>query len=290
MATVSEITERYPQFAWAFEHPTLGPLLQAAADKGWTAVELQGELHKTDWWKTTWADARTLEVLRGTDPAEYNKRWWQTASEVSTLITKLGISHNDPNFNLVGAVTDQWLRYGKDDWAIFNILGGLLDKDHSLVGSDGELAAKKADYREFASQMLLDFDEGTLNKWAINEWRGTDTADNVKNRIRQQAIANYGHLEDQLQRGLTVRDLASPLLNQVARLLEVSPEELDLTGKWRSLIDFQDPDSGKRRMLTGWEAELMARKQTEFQNTKTARDEASELSVRLLEEMGAAKF
>lgn len=288
MATAAEIAERYPQFAWAFEHPTLGPLLQRAATDQMTAVELQGELHKTDWWQTSWADVRTLEVLKGTDPAEYNKRWWQTAGEVSDVLAELGIKSD--KHNLVQMVTDEWLKYGKDDWQLFNIVGGLIGKDHSLVTSEGTLAAKTAQYRELAASQLMEFDDTMLTKWAISEWRGTDDPDAIRNRITQKAIANYGHLEEELKRGLTVREIASPLLNQVANILEVNPETLDLNGKWRALVDFRDPDTGKKRTLTNWEAELMARGQEDFQYTKGARNEASELAVRLLEDMGQAKF
>lgn len=289
MATVEEITERYPQFAPFFEHPDLGPLLQEAADAGWTAIELQGRLHETEWWNRTWADARQVEVLKATDPAEYEQRRQQAAFEVQTLFRDLGVDWRK-NEALHISLAEEWLKRGKDDWYLYAELGRLLEADHSLIGADGTLAAKVNGYREQAAQYLLDYDDTALTKMAVNNWRRMTTDDAVRNNMRMRAIREFGHLEDELARGLTVRELASPVVNTVARTLEINPDDIDLASpKYRQLIDYVDSDSGKRRMMTTAEAERFARRQESFQHTKTARDEAYEMADSLLKEMGAVR-
>lgn len=290
MATIEEITERYPQFAAFFTHPELGPLLQRAADAGSTAVELQGELHKTEWWNKTWADKRQLEVLRGTDPAEYRQREVQAKYEVESVFRELGIDP-DKNPDFLNATTAKWLERGKDDWFLFAEIGNALKADHSLLGSGGSMGARVASYKAMSSEYLLDYDDTALTNMAVGEWQRTDSKEAVENRMRMRAIRQYGHLQDELERGMTVRQLASPLLNAVAKTLEINPDDIDLNSeKYRQLIDYVDTDSGKRRMMTTSEADRFARRQESFQYTKTARDEASEMAVKLMEQMGAVDW
>lgn len=287
MATIEEITERYPQFAAFFNHPELGPLLQEAADNGYDAVTLQGKLHQTPWWQKNWADIRQLEVLKTTDPAEYWNRYEQTKYEVETLFADLGVNTKD-NPNLAGDLANEWMKRGKDDWFLYSELGRLMAKDPSLVSDGGSLAAKKSKYREIASEYLYDFDDGALNNMAVSEWQQRDSEEAIRNRMRLRAIREFGHLEDELKRGMTVRQIASPLINTIAKTLEISPDDIDLgSQKYRQLIDYVDTDSGKRRMMTLTEAERFARRQESFQYTKTARDESHEMALKLMETMGA---
>lgn len=287
MATLEEITERYPQFAAFFHHPELGPLLQQATDEGLGAVELQGRLHQTQWWNKTWADWRQLEVLRGTDPAEYRQREVQAKYELESVFKNLGI---DPKKHpdLVNQTTAKWLQRGKDDWFLYAEIGSLLRKDHSLLSSGGALGARVAAYKAKAADYLLDYDDTALTNMAIGEWQQRDSEEAIENRMRQQAIRQYAHLQDELERGMTVRQLASPLLNAVAKTLEINPEDIDLNSeKYRQLIDYVDSDSGKRRMMTTSEADRYARRQESFQYTKTARDEAHAMALELMQSMGA---
>lgn len=287
MATPEEIAQRYPQFAAFYNHPELGALLQEAVDNGYDAVTLQGKLHNTAWWQENWSDARQLEVLKATDPAEFWARHGQTTYEVQALLRQLGVD-NTRWPSLAGDLANEWLKRGKDDWFLFSELGNILAKNPSMVGNFGDLAARKAKYQQYASEMLLDYSDAALTSMAIANWRNMDSDDAIQNRLRVEAMRRFGHLQDELERGLTVRQIASPMVNAVARTLEMNPDEIDLNDPtWRQLIDFKDQDTGKQRSMTTTEAERMARKQTAFETTKLARDEAHGMALKVMENMGA---
>lgn len=287
MATADEVLQRYPQFAAFINHPEIGPLLLQAADQGFDSVTLQGKLHQTQWWQKTWADARQLEVLKGTDPAEFWARHRQTTVEVQSLFRQLGVS-NAHHPNLAGDLANEWLKRGKDDWFLFNELGNLMSRDPSLVGDFGDIGARKAKFRTYAKDMLLDYSDQALNHMAIANWRNQDSDEAIQNRLRIEAMRRFGHLKDELERGLTVREIASPMVNAVARLLEISPDEVDLAQpRWRQMIDYKDQDTGKQRSMTITEAERFARRSKPFETTKTARDEAHGLALKVMENMGA---
>lgn len=44
--------QKYPQFAWAFNDPEVRAKLEEGAAQRWGPDELQGEIQKTNWWKT----------------------------------------------------------------------------------------------------------------------------------------------------------------------------------------------------------------------------------------------
>lgn len=285
MATPAEIIERYPQFAAFISHPDLGPLLIRAAEEGMTEIELQGELHKTTWWQTTWADKRQLEVLKATDPAEYKHRQEQTRWEVRTLLSQLGV--RDPNNEISNWWAEAWMQNGKDDQSLVRGLEHLLStKRGDLITDDGLLGARAQEFRQMAAEQAVTFDDWTMYKWALREWSRADSAEAIQERIRQRAAETYTHLAAEIQAGASVRSLASPLVNTIAKTLEIAPEEIDLTDpKYQQLVNLRD-DKGPR-MMTALEAEHYARQDERFQYTRGARDEAFTLAEGVLRTMGA---
>lgn len=284
--SIDQILERYPQLAGFIDHPELGAMLRRAASEGWGPEEMQGALHKTEWYQRTWADHRRLEVLKSTDPAEYNNQFRQAEYEVGALMGQLGVDIKR-NPHMVYALTEDYLRNGKDDWYLFSSVGKMLMKDTSLVASTGQLESKRQQFREFAADMLLDFNDNVYTKHAVNTWRKVDTDEGIQERMRQDAIKRYEHLGDGLKRGLTVRELVSPLTNTLARTLELDPEQIDLMDRrWKNIWNHVDPETGKTRMMTTTEVERFARRQTEFDQTKVARDEGTQLASEILKTMG----
>lgn len=286
MATTEEILKRYPQLGGFIDHPELGPLLQAASDEGLGAAELQGRLHKTKWWQTTWADKRKLEVLRGTDPAEYNLQVQQASAEITSLFGQLGVDINK-NKHLLPVVVDAYMAHGKDEWYLFDRIGKELAKNPSLITETGQLANVKTDYRQLAHDFGLQYGDDVLTRYAIDEWRRLDSREGIEQRMRQEAIRRYGHLGDELKRGLTVKQIVQPMTNVVAQTLELSPDQIDINdARWRQLIAYQDPDTGKTRSMSVSEADRWARRQDEYQYTAGAREETYSMASDIIRSMG----
>lgn len=286
MATTEEILERYPQLAGFIDHPEIGQILKDAAAEGMGAQELQGKIYETDWYQRNWADFRKLEVLKSTDPAEYNKQRDQAEYEIKVLLGQLGVSYSG-NPELVQRVTDKYLQHGKDEWFLYSHVGRLIKEDPNLIKHQGgQLGSKMTEYRKLAEEYLLPFGDDRLATYALNEWRQLDTREGVEQRMRLEAMKRYGHMEDELKRGLTVRQILQPMTNTVAQTLEMSPDQLDLSDpRWRPLLEHTDQDGNTRTMTTA-EADRWARMQPEFAKTKTARDEVYDVSSRIIESMG----
>jgi hypothetical protein len=171
---------------------------------------------------------------------------------------------------------------------LFSRLGKELMENPDLVSGNGQLAAKMQEYRTLASDYLLEYDDGVYTRMAINEWMQADSREGIQERFRQQAKKRYSHLGDLLDQGITVKQAMLPMTNAVARTLEMSPDQVNLNeARWRELVEFDDPDSGKRRTMTTSEAERWARRQDEFQYTAMAREETYSMATALLETMGA---
>ena len=62
------VRERFPGFAWALEHPELGPILEDAAEGEFTVETFNAQLRATDWFTSRTAAERDWDLL-ASDPA-----------------------------------------------------------------------------------------------------------------------------------------------------------------------------------------------------------------------------
>lgn len=283
---VEDTVDEYPQLAGIIDHPDLGPILQEAAENGWDADKLFAAVFETDFYQKQFSNQRQLSILKKTDPAEYARRWDGAEAQMSTLMSELGIPPKDRPW-ILKHMTTTYLNHGGDDWVVFDQLKKLMRKDPNIIGSGGSLAAKQQSYQEIAHDYLVSMSDEVAKRHAVNIWSREDSEEAFENRIRQQAIKRFATLEDELKRGLTVRQALDPQLQAVAQMLEMDANDIDLNhGRWSHIWDYRDPETGKARTMTITEAQRYARQQEEWQNTDNARDEAAKLSLRLVESMG----
>lgn len=288
MATDAEILERYPQLSGFLNHPELGPLLRKAADEGWDTQRLQGGVYDTQWFKSNWANSRQLELLKSTDPAEWQVRTDEAKFNVRSLLSRLGIAWGQHSPGMLDELTTEWMRRGQDDWYLFSEISRRVRDNPALVSGSGSIAAKVSEYREMAANYLLQYDDDALTSMAMREWAQQEDAQAIEQQFRAQAIKRYAHLAEQLERGMTVRQIMQPMVNTVAQTLEMSADQIDLNqGRWQAIVNYQDPNDNKTRTMSISEAERFARQQKEFEFTQTARDESYTMAHDLIREMGA---
>jgi hypothetical protein len=87
-------------------------------------------------------------------------------------------------------------------------------------------------------------------------------------------------LSDDLDRGLTVQDVADPYREVAARVLDINPSEVDFSAsQWNRALNFAGQD-GKRRVMTldEWENTLRQDDQYGYLNTEEATDKAYEVA------------
>ena len=112
------------------------------------------------------------------------------------------------------------------------------------------------------------------------------TAD-VQRQQRYLAGKTYGHLNDLLEQGLTMQDIASSYQTSAAKLLEVDPNTIDM-----SAVDYEVAlnygEEGKKRMMTSGEWDRLLRTESKYgwEKTNNAKQEARGLASSLVQAFG----
>lgn len=288
MASTEEILSLYPQYEFLLHHPEIGKVLRKAADEGWDGVKLEAALHETKWWKATWPSMRRWEAIDKVDPGGAKNERAQADFELRQMVDRLGIQMNDAE---VRYISEFWLRHGKDEWWLLDNLGAWVRKHPRRVDlrKGGELAGRVATMKELAAEYLVPLDDATARQWALDEWTGAKSTEWFQSYFVNQSKKRFTFIEDELDRGMTVREYFTPVVNAVAQELEMAPNQINLMdSKWSQIVSAID-DDGKYRPMTVTEAQRWAREQEEYQFTQGADDKAAALETTLLQRMGVMR-
>ena len=112
------------------------------------------------------------------------------------------------------------------------------------------------------------------------------TAD-VQRQQRVFAGKRYGHLDDLLEQGLTIEDIASSYRTTAAKLLEVDPDSIDMSAQdYEVALNFGE--EGKKRVMSKGEWEKLLRTDSRYgwEKTTNAKDEARGLASSLVQAFG----
>ena len=116
---------------------------------------------------------------------------------------------------------------------------------------------------------------------------GTITTQDFQRQQREIAKKRYGHLSDLIDQGVTLEDLAGNYKQTAAKLLEVDPNQIDMSqGDYEVALSFGE-EGKKRAMTTGeWEKLLRTDSRYGWEKTENAKTEARSLANNLAQAFG----
>jgi hypothetical protein len=272
------------EFGWAaafLDHPELGPLLRQAAQGGWTMQKLQTEIRKTQWWQKTDESQRNWDVLQGQDPASAERQIEGRVAEINNAVATLGSSMAPDR---VRVLAQQSLRNGWTPQDLSNAVGSELvragkttDLRRGLIGQGVQSAA-----REFGVPLSRQAVDG----WVKQIAEGKATQDDYLTYVRNQARSLFPTLTEDLDRGLTVEQVADPYRQVASRVLQINPTDVDFSkSQWNRALNFAG-EQGGRRMMTLDEWENVLRQDDQYGYTQT--DEAKEKAYSVARSIAAA--
>jgi hypothetical protein len=249
-------------YGWAsifINHPEIGPLLIRAAEENWSQQYLENEIRKTSWWQTTTASQRAWDQAAAADPAS-NAAAVEQAMDDARAVASLhgGILSDD----VLRTIVTRSLRDGWDDQQLsVAIASELLRTPEGTAQIRAGVTGRTLS--DMAYKMGVPISQATLDSWAAKIATGTITIYDFENWVRQQASGLYPSLADDIQRGLTVKDLTEPYAQVAARTLGLTAEQIDFTDpKWNIALNYT-PDDGVRRTMNLFEwADLLRRDPT----------------------------
>lgn len=262
------VRELYGYSAIYLDDPEIGPVLRQAAEENWSPQRLQGALFKTQWWQTTQSSARTFDNAYAQDPATVESQIQQQMADIKAQASQLGYVID------VGHLHDMArdsLRLGWDATQIANAIGA-----ESFRSGKGGASTTMQAVRTMISDYGIPMSDATMNKWGEQIATGQSTSEDLRQQLVGMAKGLFPGVADQLDKGLTVRQLADPYIELAAQTLEISPSTIDFKDpRWSAALNGVDT-KGVRRSLTlsEWSDKIKADASYGWQKTKAATAQA----------------
>jgi hypothetical protein len=280
---IAAAAAQYPAFAAFMGIPEVAALLNDAANQGWTQDQFALHLANTGWWKSNSDTQREWQALTLYDPAKAAQQKAQKIGEVTAEAGKLGVTldANQIQYIATGALAGGW-----DQTTLQRAIAG---NAQAAKDAPGQIAATQTQLNNVAASYGVPVSPHTTFDWAKKIAMGTADATGFGEYAKQQAKIAHPYWESQLDQGLTVRQLADPYIQQASKLLEIAPDQVDLTDhKWTNAF-VQTNKQGQAQPMSqlDWSKKLMTDPTYGWDKTMNARNAALQIQDTLRTAFGA---
>lgn len=232
MATVAQQQDMADKYGWALavlrSNPELSRLFDSAVKGAWTSTTFVARLRATKWYQTRGETARQNEVLRNSDPGEYKRRLSQSKATVSDAYQAM--YGKAPSGALLNSMTNQAFMLGYSDAEIHDLVGRSFNVSQQMKsGIGGTLGEAERQIRTAVEDYGLDMGEPWIANQLTYVAQGRADATSIANYLQKQAISKYGAFTDELQNGMTMKDIAEPYKQLMAKTLEISDKSLTVS-------------------------------------------------------------
>jgi hypothetical protein len=265
---------RYGFMAVFIDHPELGPLLQKAAEGGWTRETFQGQLYQTNWWKHTAEATREFALLQSSDPATAQARIEQKFQMLRMMVKQSGFDISDSAIRQV-ATASQLL--GLEDAIAQRALfaQARYDKAGGTRQVGGTAGNQIANIKARAAAYGVNIGEGRAFEYSRRIAMGELTPEGIEADLRNLAKSKWIYLKDDIDRGNTVADILDPYVQQFAQLMEVSPNSVDFNQtNFRRFVEGRE-EGKAARLLSLEESAQKVRTTNAWQQTRQAQAQAA---------------
>jgi len=273
-------------YGWAYGflngNKELRGLFKQAVDGTWSAEKFQAELRDTSWWKKTSDTARQAQVLEKTDPATWQAQQLAVTTQVQQLAAQVGAAI--PQSKLKGIV-DSVLRTGMDENQIRDVLGQYVGftKDGTLKGEAG---MHEFTMKQYAAQMGVEIGDQAIKNQAQLVVRKMATSQDFESQIREQAKSAFPGYGEQIDAGMTMKDIATPYQQLMSKELELPDSPLGLMDPTvRQALNGLDKD-GKPSGMNLPDFQNMLRNDPRWRTTQGAQDQAMNVGHAVLRDLG----
>lgn len=264
--------------------PELNGILQEAVKGQWTTDHFLQKVADSNWFKTTPATQRDWITKQITDPSSADRELLAGADEVHNIIAEMGLPWVDAD-----RAKEIWLhsKLGMhDETQRRGFIARLaLEKGISSDGTPGgqlgqmvnEMFKVAADYGYNSPSVAREIYDQAL--WSLSRG-GQVNSEGWRSRMIDYAAAFYAPYKDDIRGGKTVADIAKPVVDRVAQLLEMTPDAVNLNDPLirRAMTEFHQ--DGRAYSLR--EIEDQTRKDARWKTT----DNAFDTAAKFLDEIG----
>lgn len=271
--------------------PDLSALFSRAISQGYSGPRFIAELRDTKWYKTHSEAVRKSEVLRRADPAEWNRRREQSRAALGQMYYQL--TGRKASGVTWWKFADHALTYGYNEAETRDLVGRMVQSQKLMTtgaGLGGSLGEAERQLRQAAEDWGLPFSDTAiarqLNAIATQQYDTTATIA----YYRRQAMKKYQAFAEELGTGMTIKDIAEPYRQLMARTLEISDKGISTNDAAIQHALTYRPLQGQKvgpqtgMSLTQFEETL--RNDPRWMKTQNAQDQIMAVGHKVLQDMG----
>lgn len=276
-------------FALAFlqSDPELAKLFNSAVKETWDPNRFVAKLRDTKWFQKNSANVRNAIMQQTSDPATYTANVDQM---YSTVRDAWGSMFGTANMN------DKQLRTWAETahrmgWSQAELVDRMSEGlDYQKLLTSKQLGGTAAEVDGQLRQLTSAYGVNLGDQWRARQVEklvsGDDTISGVQKRIQDLASREYKAFADRIQGGESVADIADPYRQRMADLLEMDPNEIDLTDKsLQKALKQRTPDGQPAAMDLNDFADFV-RKDDRWQYTDNAREQMASITATLGQAFG----
>lgn len=288
-AEAAELAQTYG-FAYAFlqSDPDLKRIFEQAVngdgknDPGnWTAAKFIAMLRGTNWYKKNAESVRQYQLLKTSDPSTFAARSAARVSLLADQAAKVGAVISSSQLKLMA---DHAMMFDWNDNQIADNLAGYVKATNGVY--NGQAGTDVGNLKQTAWRNGVNISDAAINSFAQQIAAGTGSVGYYQQYIRNMAKTTAPGYADQIDAGMDLYDVADPYRQSMAKILEINPNDIDLSdATLRGAMSTTTAD-GKPSTKSLWQFETELRKDPRWLQTNNARDGLMSVAHGVLQNFG----
>jgi hypothetical protein len=283
-----QLASRYGYAAsFFYAVPELKKLLQQAVAAQWSPEEFSARFLNSSWYKYHSSSLKEWSALKAKEPAEANKRIADRQATLQTMTARLGLAMDPKRLK---QLTEWSIMYQWDEGTLNRALSAEMKYDPKAAQA-GEIGSMQSQIRENAAAYGVSLADRDIFSMSQKMLEGSLSQEGVLEQVKKLAMSRFPGLADEINKGLSVREVASAYVQAQSRLLEVDPNQIDLTTDASLQKALQAKGADGKPLAGGmplWQYEESLRKDSRWLNTKNARQEMNGVASKVLKDFGLA--
>ena len=270
------------QLAFLKSDPGLYKVFQQAVDGGWDATRFVAAVRNTTWYKTHSETYRNNSQLKYADPATFNSQLNQKIAELTQKMWAMGAGIS--NASMKKLATDA-LMFGYNDQQVTNLLSRSI-RPNAVTGTAGDVGVA---LRQTAYRNGITVSDSLIQNATAQIAQGKQTVEQVQQMLRvKYAAALAPGFKKELAAGMDLYDVASPYMQSMAKILELSPSSVDLFDPTirKALSGATVDKKGDTTSVPLGEFERQLKSDPRWLKTKNAQDDLMGVTHGILQSLG----
>lgn len=294
--SLQEQEEMASRYGWALavlrSNPELSKLFDRAVGGTYSSQRFVAELRNTKWYKSRGETARQNEVLKNADPAEYKRRAMASLANVKDAYYQM--YGRMPSEALMKSMNYTAFMGGYSDAEIKDLVGKSFNVGQQMkLGIGGTLGEAERQIRGAVEDYGLDMGEPWIARQLTYVATGRADATSVANYLQKAAISKYGAYKEELENGMTMKDIAEPFRQLMAKTLELSDKSLSIADpSIQKALSYRAPAKGGKpgapAQMPLWQFESGLKNDKRWLGTQNAQDSVMSAGRKVLADWGLA--